>query len=789
MSLNSSKYLYFYFIFIILTVFVIFGVGLQKYISLNPEKLFLEFESSIEMENLSRSNVVKDIRELGRKDSAKESLALLEGLKEKTSKINKFINIDEYEDYQRKRKDVKESLLQLISSPELSSIFLVFNNKVTQLKNYVTQKRMQRLRKILKRMNIKTHPSRINDPNFFDVRKNNRIFLALQRDIDRIKNITTSFKLNPSDKNHIISSISTWSTELKMLKEHLSYLNDFEKKSQQLQLSYNTWYSAISPTIIIRKLNLGKRFESFIVLLGFLLIFLLCGFIGSYFLYKKIDFDTKKNHEEKTIEIINNHIIPFNAKMPSDISNNFGIKLKKLKEYFHKRMSYGIIFQEATPFSALLLDSNLQLIWANDLFYQTWNLKKKVMSNEALSWDYLQQFTNLGEDDPIQLALKESVAGIYNIQIRPQSSKEALSYEIYITPVQYLGQKRIMLFLYPLRPLEESLHHQMKSLLGPIARSLNALIDNKYTAKFSRDIEKDFNIVGIGDIFEKFKSYYDLVLREKESLMNEIYRLETLMADSGKALDDIKELTIMEAINNKEALSLFASFRKTIMDSMEERVKAFNTYEKEFYKSKNLLKDQKGLLKNFTKINTALRENSQSFLSLLKFREDFKNSEHKINNFKYNFLQMVEMELFCKKNKRGPVVLDKNIQRIKSEAKKLDDLLNSLLTATKSFDISISKMEMILKEHKAIEISHIENLLKEVQISLESEVSTIHHINEKSADIEHKMADDIRDLYDRCCITKARLKHIEEWADSQRIHAPQVHKQDSFLTLASHPTN
>ncbi len=777
MSFTSSKYLYFYSIFIILTSLIIFGVGLKKYILLGQNKVFLQFESSIEAENLNKSNIVKDIKELGKKDAAKEAMAHLENLRKKTSKINKAINVDEYQDYKSKMERVKDSLLQLMSSPELSSIFLVLNTKVEQLRNYATQNRWQRLIRILKRMSVKTHPSRINDPNFFNVGKINRTYKELQKDINHVKNIALSSALRNSYKKHIISNISTWATELKMLKKHISYLKNFEEEFQKFQSSYSTWYMTITPEIITRNLSFEKRTKDFVILLISSLIFLFFGVVGSYFLYRKIDIDTKAGHEEKTIEIIKEYIIPFNAKMPSGISDAFGIKLDKFKEYLHKRMSYGLIFQEATPFSALLLDSNLELIWANDLFYQTWNLKKKKF-NEVLSWDYLQQFTNLGEDDPIKLALKKSIAGIYNIQIRPRSSKETFSYEIYISPVQYLGQKRIMLFLYPLRSLEESLRHQMKSLLSPITRILNALIDNTYTIKFSHDIKKDFDIAGIKDIFEKFKTYSELILREKANLMNEIYKIEAVGADSFKVLKDIKKFAVKEIANNKEVLSIVSSFRKTILGLIEERMKAFNAYEKRFYKSKELLKDQRGLLKIFYKINAALRENSKSFSSILNSREKFKNSECKINNFKHNFLQVVGREFIYKKDNKEATVFDKNIQRIKNEAKKLDDLLNTFLTATKGFDISISKMEMILKEHKALDVSYMETILKEEQTLLDSEISTLHCINESAEGLEHKMADEIRDFYDRCCITKDSLKHIEEWADSQKIYDHQIREQN-----------
>ena len=779
MSFHSVKYLHFYYLFIILAIICICGIGFYKYVPFDQEKLFLELGSSIEMENIGKGRIVEEIKSLGAKDAPKEAMALLENLEKKSTKVNQFIPTDEYKNYQKKIEDVKANLFQVISSPELSSIFLVLSAKINQFRNNVAQNRWKTLMRISKRSADKVHLSRINSPSFFNINKIQRTYKGLHKDIDQMRRVTLASGLEPFDKKSIISNLSKWSTELEMLKKHISRLQDFQNQTRELQSSYNSWYNRVSPEIIRKKIDFEQNSRKLMAVMAFLCLFLIAGVMGGIFLYKRIERDTKKEQEEKMLGTIQNYIIPFKAQLPDGLSSTFGMQLEGLKEYLHKRMSYGLIFQETTPFSALLLDSNLQLIWANNFFYQTWNLKKDQV-NESLSWDYLQQFTNLGEDDPIQLALKKSVAGIYNIQIRPLSFEETVPYELYVSPVQSLGQQRVMLFLYPLKSMEESLHHQMKSVVGPITRGMNALINNTYTDEFSRSIEKDFDVAGIGHIFEKVREYYNLVSKEKENLMHEICRLENEVADSYKALNDIRELSSIEIKNNKEKLSFFSSFKKSILDLINKRIESFNIYDKTFYRSKGLFKQQKELIKNISKMNTAFKENTKAFSSILKSRESFKHSECEVNNFKYKFLKTIEVEFFSQRKKRDASILDQNIQKIKNEAKNLDDLLSGFLMAAKRFDLSLSKMEMIFREQKNLDVLNFDAQLKEAGQSLDGDVALVHKINEKAEDLEHYMVDEARKIYDSYCVTGEHLNRIKHCADSHRLH-----KDEQRLHLSS----
>ena len=78
---------------------------------------------------------------------------------------------------------------------------------------------------------------------------------------------------------------------------------------------------------------------------------------------------------------------------------------------------------------------------------------------------------------------------------------------MYVSPVEYSKQKRIMIFFYPLRSLEETITNQMKATVGPIRNTLEALNTNSFTDDLKMKLSKDFDVAGIGELFTEFNKY------------------------------------------------------------------------------------------------------------------------------------------------------------------------------------------------------------------------------------------------------------------------------------------
>ena len=143
-----------------------------------------------------------------------------------------------------------------------------------------------------------------------------------------------------------------------------------------------------------------------------------------------------------------------------------------MNAYFEKRMSFGSIFQEALPLSAILLDKNLKVIWANNQFCDDWCISEEEIKKDYMSWDFLNKLTNIGNDDPVLEALKYNVAGIYQVKIKANDEAEVRPFEMFVSPTSYQGETRVMLFFYDLTNLEQTIQEQAKGILNPVKSSL-----------------------------------------------------------------------------------------------------------------------------------------------------------------------------------------------------------------------------------------------------------------------------------------------------------------------------
>ena len=517
MGSRWTKALRLYHILLFSALLVVIAVGARYFYSVDFDTTSSLFELTIEAENLGEESFIETIQKLVASDRAGESLAALEKLEARVSGIDGSVKTEEYGPFRESGSDVRKSLLELISFPELSSIFVVLNTKISRFRDYVSANRWRTLTRISRRLATKVGSF---NPDNFDMKKAGQLetfYSLVQRDIGTMQRVTRRSSLSRADKSNILRRLSGWSKEMVMFRGYIDGLKRFERHYVGLKSSYDSWYQAVLPVVVGQKLDLKRKSRHLVVFVIFLVVFLLINLALGFPFYAWIGKRIADSHEKGALEVLQRFIVPFDGEMPPGYSRTFRSEAERAKKYFHKRMSYGAIFQEATPFSALLLDSNLSVIWANDLFYQTWNLDEKKHEG-GFSWDYLQRYTNLGEDDPILLAIKNAVAGIYNIQLKPEGSHESFPYEMYVSPVEYLGQNRVMLFLYPLRSMQETLSDQTRALTGPIVRTLDAFVGNSYTKDFSDRIEKDFEIAGIAHIYKKFLEYRIATEREKAGI-------------------------------------------------------------------------------------------------------------------------------------------------------------------------------------------------------------------------------------------------------------------------------
>lgn len=596
--------------------------------------------------------------------------------------------------------------------------------------NFVLRRNWKTLSRISKRLYIQNIDNVQEIKKSFHVKKLQKIVSYLNFISKRMNSVTQSSNLLQFDKALITSNLSSISVERKMLEK---YLKDFEllrKSEKKLLNSYERWLEKISPHVTLRKIKLNHKEREILIFLMCFLFSLILFFLGGLLLKSRVVKMLQKKLEDETLDIIQNSLIPFNEKKKKNFSLKFMEELEQCREYIHKRISLGAIFQKALPFPAILLDSNLNLLWGNAEFYKVWNLQK-LEKDKIFNWEYLQRFTNLGEDDPVISALRHNLSGIYQIQVRNKESSESCPFEMYVSPMVYEEQVRVMIFFYPLTALQDTIASQTKSLVGPVIRSLEVLgSEDFFDEEFQDKIKGDFDIAGIGCIFEKFCTFSKSFISQKTIYLKEIELKENENFELCKQLDTIKSLFFKLVEVKKSSNSDLLEVRDSIVVLVTKRSRI----------EKSILQ----IFKNF-------KESLDASDLILFQSKDFKDT-----------IQASRAVLL----KLAPIRLE--IRDFKTKLPPNESYFSTLLT---TLDVFLSKLELLFLESKKIKEDQVESSFKKRKLLVDDDISMIKDLFKKEKNADNQTVHALRSLFE---ISK-KSQGIQN--DLDRILDVSVHRQ------------
>ncbi len=764
MEFKLSKSLQSYYAVVLFTLMACFGYGITYYWNngpVNMENISAVFEANLQMDELKERNDVKEIQGLIGNDRVRDAVKVLENLGRDTKSLNEVKSISEYSAFEKTFTSTKKSLNRLLSYPELSSVILVLGNKVSNFESFVVQNQWRTLTRMSRRIKAKVTPGRVRSPGFFTYKKINSLERSIRKDIKIMVKITEGSVLSRQDKNIILTKVKTLKTELRMLANYISELKSFKKDFARLSSDYKSWFSVIGPEISYKRIELEKSSQNFlfslIAVLGFLVLAVGVGIMVNGW-SKKAD---RRKVQEYVIKTIKDGLIPLESKFETHFPRDIREEYDKYREYVHKRMSFGAVFQEAMPFSSMMLDSNLNVAWANPLFYEHWGLQDKKKNEENITWDFLQRFTNLGENDPVMSALNENVAGIYQIQVKTKVNDESLPFEMYVSPVEYAGQSRIMIFFYPLRNIEETMANQTKSLVGPVSRTLDALSSNMFSAEFKEKITKDYDIAGINEIFDKFQKYNDFVNQQKNGLLSEIERLENSLYDQLKLVDDMAAIHVEKDELQKDAIRKFNETKDAIISIVELRGEMEHLYQNTISTSKNLFRDEVSLLSQAQDISIVLDENVKAFSAVRNVRDEFKLLKGQVDQFKGRIGQLLDQLLIFQKNDDNSMKMEQGLSKIKTEINGFGNVLCTFSKVATSLDVSLSKVQLIMERAETPEFGPLKVKFDDARDRIETDMFNVGRLSRNGQVKDEEMIKALKGLYQSFMDGRSKLKQLE----------------------------
>ena len=759
--------IYFIGILSLLTLFFVAGTIYYWHSgAFNSDNISSVFEASGKIEEMEKAGQLKQVLKLVESDRAREAVPLLQQFEEVAKRIDSSASSDndEYDKLSDSLEMMQEAMTGMVAVPEVKSIVHVFSERVDQFVSYVKENNWKTLSRISSRVQSRIDANALRQPGFYSFERMTTLKRALLEDLRNMRTVTEGSVLSPEFKNAIYEKLEGLKTEVVMLDKYLVALDQFSRASQVTLTHYGKWSKAIAPSVALDKMSMERNSQSLIYGAIAAIALLLLSLGVSIPVHSYLTKMGEREFEDRVINLIRKGILPFESQVNALYgSPAFLNELSKCHDYVHKRMSFGTIFQEAMPFSSLLLDSNLNLIWANSEFYRDWGMEgQSLSSSSTVTWDYLQRFTNLGEEDPVMLAHREGVAGIYQIQVKTESSPVSLPYEMYVSPVEYSGQTRIMVMFYPLRSMEETMGEQTRSIVTPVARTIDALSQNAFTPQFAQEIAHDFENAGIGDLLASFTSYKELVDLQEQGLVDNIGQLEGKLVDQYKLNDDLKKVIVEQGDTLQQMMESLKSTKSSIISSLELRGKVEDHYLETMKVVNDLFYEQDDLINEAKLAHSNLTEQAKVFRNMKALRNDYREMREEINSFRSLLAQDLNQLMVSGRINNVNEQLDASLERMKDDVKRFDKSLGLLAQVMQQTDISLSKLELMMQQTKEPDFTRYIETFSEIRQTVEREVKGMTVLSGEGRECEDMLVSALKEQFALYKETVNKMRFMQE---------------------------
>ena len=662
----------------------------------NSQHVAVVYETSFWLEELQKNNYPDQIKFQVNAENVMKARKYIEFFERRVRSINQVKSADEF--YPLLQSDIavtKELMSGLASLPKPLKILQVLTKKVTRFNQFAANNKWRTLERSSRRILAKIDNS--SGHTFAKIIVLNKVVL---QDFSMMKNITNASVLSRSDKRIINSRLNLLRTEMMMLEKYIANVRSFLTSLKKLKKSYLNWLKHIAPAISLEKIMLHRKSKQ-LTLLFVGTFFIMIGFLwGGILVYGKHKKQTQKSVERYALSLIKDSLLP--AKLDfREGTAEFQREFAQNHHYIHKRMSFGTIFRDTFPFAAVLLDEELKIIWSNQKFHDSWQITKTQVEQGEVSWESIYQLTNLSEVDPIVDAMHSSMAGIYQIRLR-SGTRQPTPFEMYVNPVEYSGQKRVMVFFYPLSSLEQTIADQAKSIMAPIDRSLEALIDRGFSGAKMELARDEFFAAGVDSLFDRFQALSESLGAERQAYAREVAQrrdeakrcreLLSQVMDSGARMREVQEFYCCHLVNLKSDIIDFCEHTKT--QHLNEESIIFNVRE--------MVKNYQHIFEISHRLDEKINRGQKAMEGMERLRGLFAKVAEAIETSRYQLGQAVDQfAVHCRMANLQDEKLLTGISGVKTKVKAFDVVFGQLLKSIQTLDLVLSKMHLIMEQGRS----------------------------------------------------------------------------------------
>ncbi len=762
MRFTLGRVVHFYWVLVMASLIGLFAYGAKYYWStglLNIDYVSNLYDGTSKIRTVKERNDIEELKKFIDGDRVKDASKVFARLENDIRDL-KAIKSTEKSSFEENSKKIKTALNSLQSSPELTSILNNFSSKITTFENFVNQNNWPTLSKMAMNLRIKTSPGRLMSGGLYNFEKTQNLYLSINNDIQALMNFTESSGLAPEIRNAILNRVKVISAEAEVLGNYIEEHKNFNKIYKDFSNDYRTWFKYVEPEIALKKMQFERSSQtiiySLIIIFTALITFLVLGFVLYNYSTKRGSLKTEK----LIVDIIKENLLPVEVKKHDQFSNDFLNELDKYRDYVHKRMTFGSIFQEAMPFASILLDSNLNLVWGNAHFYEQWQLQNFSDEGEdSLTWDFLQRFTNLEDNSSILSALRMSTSGSYKILVKNNSMAKAIPYEMYISPVEYSSQKRILIIFYPLTESQDLLINQKKMIMEPLVKIIDAFIDEKVTNEMKNDIKKEVEEIGVEGLYQKIIQLVELNESIRDELSSEIENLENNLQDHRNIISEMRKSLVASFETQRASVEKYTQFKNSVTAVLDARDQLEEQFKFAINSSRDLYKDQNRILSNAEKAEKNVDDYVKSLKTISHLKADFKELKINVDEFKSRIVQMLDQWLIFQNHEDDSARLEQFLGKVKFEMKGFEKVLIGFNQVVTQLDVTVTKVDMMVESREKIDLDPIRQRLEVVKNNLENAQFSVSRISQNTHSKDDEMVQSLKAIV---LNLKTEMKRIDE---------------------------
>lgn len=783
MSFTLGRAVHFYYVAVLVAITSLFAYGVKHYWDtglLNIDYVSNLYDGTSKVKAVKERNDIDELKKFVDGDRIKDANKIFTRLETDIKDLKSIKATDEKSNFDESLRQVKTSLVAFQSAPELTTILTNLNSKVSNFESFVTEKKWPTLTKMSINLRMRLSPSRLMNGGLYSFERTQNLALSVNNDLEAMTNFTESSGLPADIKLAIVNRIKTLKNEAANLNVYVESHTKFNRLYKDFSASYAAWFKLVEPEIALKKIQFEKSsqtvFYSLIAVFAGMIASIVLGFAIYNFSAKRASGKTEK----LVIDTIKDGLLPVESKQIAEFSPEFKLEFDKYRDYAHKRMAFGSIFQEAVPFATILLDSNLNMVWGNSHFYEEWKLENFKEDEDSLTWDFLQRFTNLEDNSSILSALRMSTSGSYKIQVKSNTMAKAMPYEMYVSPVEYSNQRRIMIIFYPMVEAEQGLAAQKEAITAPLMKALDLQIEEKMTTEARASLRQQAEKAGIGDVFSKLTQYVQKTEALQDELNREIEALETKASEYRNMSGEMRKSLVSSFETQRASIDRYNQFKTSVSTVIESRDQLEEQFKYAINSSRELFKDQSKILSAAEKAEKNVDDYIKSLKTITVLKGDFKDLKNSVEDFKSRIVQVLDQLLIFQSHEDDTQRVDQFLGKIKIEMKGFEKVLQSFGEVVTQLDVTVTKVDMMVESRERINLDDtkyrmetIKNNLENIQFSASKIAQTAHSKDDEMINalrvLVGNMKSEMKRINEMCRMTGMNSEHLDLIASREQV--------------------